>query len=100
VSEAHHTPGPWKVVYRDDCDNPPSLLDADGDHVPLSSRDSPVAQANSRLIAAAPDMAEALKDILTDFASFVEDEPDPSIKKLNRARLLKACAALSKAGVE
>jgi hypothetical protein len=50
MSEIAHTPLPWHVVYRDDCDNPPDILDADNNHVPLSGRTNKLAHRNSAYI--------------------------------------------------
>jgi hypothetical protein len=45
-----HTPLPWHIVYRDDCDNPPELRDADGNYVPLSGRTNELAHRNAAFI--------------------------------------------------
>ena len=62
MTEAKHTPGPWEV----------------GDHRQIWAGDAPIAEiipnppmleneANSRLIAAAPGMLEALKELLCEW---------------------------------
>lgn len=76
MSEAKHTPGPWMMPhFADDsatC-NCTSVL-SDSQHgmgciatVPHGDENEPleIAKANARLIAAAPDLLEALKDLLT-----------------------------------
>jgi hypothetical protein len=79
MSEHKHTPGPWVV------DKAPSMLGGNGFTVraggaiictafPGASTDriEPVAELNARLIAAAPELLEALKAVQT----FIEGKPD------------------------
>ena len=61
--EAKHTPGPWSF-----CNN--TLCQANGNYLHLgtwseSSGLGKMAQANARLIAAAPDLLDALQNMLT-----------------------------------
>jgi hypothetical protein len=64
MSKHTFTPGPWSTDLKIDCGSPHSeILGADGEIVaalwPPSLRD----QANARLIAAAPELLEALEQI-------------------------------------
>lgn len=58
---ANHTPGPWNTHICDDT----LIVDGDGNDIALVLGDyatqSEVMEARSRLIAAAPDLLEALK---------------------------------------
>ena len=62
-----HAPGPWKVSPTDDT----VVIDADGREVAAIDGDYndpdtwPLMEANARLIAAAPDLLEALKDLFS-----------------------------------
>ena len=61
-----HTPGPWKQSLPDEC----WIIAADGTDIAETIGDYddenvwPVMEANARLIAAAPDLLEALKRIM------------------------------------
>lgn len=64
-----HTPGPWELDEGDDGDN--FTIRADGEFVTrltksryTDDRRDPEAYANAALIAAAPDMLAALRDLL------------------------------------
>ena len=64
---SQYTPGPWKACFP--VGNPPFVGD-EGTVIiqkvgPLGNR--PIAQANARLIAAAPDLLAALTDLVNDF---------------------------------
>lgn len=65
-----HTPGPWKVVTPPDLSGDPHELSIKAGIVPIAriSRaatiDLPEREANARLIAAAPDLLEALERII------------------------------------
>lgn len=103
MSDAKHTPGPWKIVYRVGRDNLPSLLDVNGDHVPLSQKSNPVALANAVLIAAAPDMAEALREAVASMRAnmfIFKNDKLVDFKFPNLDWMEKANAALAKAGQE
>lgn len=68
-----HTPGPWAVHLFSDTGlgDPPHFAiftddgEGNGDHLPCGERDDPghlqIAEANAKLIAAAPDLLLALK---------------------------------------
>ncbi len=64
IKTTQHTPGPWVVIGEqvyapDDCDHHP-VADCTTNH---SCRDEWDVEANARLIAAAPDLLEALQHI-------------------------------------
>jgi hypothetical protein len=61
-----HTPGPWKFGSISNGDfYKRNIAGADGYHVALtSSRDDAEVDANARLIAAAPELLEALQAII------------------------------------
>jgi hypothetical protein len=68
MQSASHTEGPW--LLEDHCDDY-KLVDKDGEFVAYLSasrypdgRDDPEQEANCRLIAAAPDLLEALQNIM------------------------------------
>lgn len=75
-----HTPGPWAVnpvAAWVDC----GQLDEDGDPTPVCAlawptiyRSENETEANGYLIAAAPDMLEALQMLVADFADYPASE--------------------------
>lgn len=73
-----HTPGPWSTHMCDDT----SIVDRDGRDIAQICGDYrhpdiwPVTEANARLIAAAPEMLEALKIALAAFKA--QDRMDVS----------------------
>ena len=70
-----HTPGPWYI----DCQNESAAIGyraiVDNEGYTVCSP-SPMGQANARLIAAAPDLLAALKDLLGD-QPFIQETGDP-----------------------
>jgi hypothetical protein len=102
-----HTPGPWIAEFfpNDDEDGPAAegdvyytgeffrVLDVDDDPVEYISLSR---ASNARLIAAAPEMLEALKTILADWEAIPEDEQVPDEINVNehwdavRAAIAKA----------
>ncbi len=74
-----HTPGPWQVNHND----PLHVCDADGESrgcspiafVQVANDGRWAARANARLIAAAPDLLEALQSVLFT----LEQEGDSSV---------------------
>src|SRR5215813_7422945 len=85
-----HTPGPW-AVYRHDGSNRLDIMAADGDgeggwiahdiSSPGTER-----EANARLIAAAPEMLEALREVTKQLAWYAGHKPELT----ERARALLA----------
>ena len=93
---AKHTPGPWKI--NADCpmaEHGQISIETDGYYIALL--DAGARQtANARLIAAAPDLLDALQDYDDAFTGF-----DPSSKESRhrmRLAVIKARAAIAKAG--
>ncbi len=80
-----HTPAPWKVTDGYEC----KIIDADGiDRVCTvnGSNDGNIQAANARLIAAAPELLEALKRCLEYFEpSMHEGFADHVRDKINKA---------------
>jgi hypothetical protein len=109
VSDAKHTPGPWFV--RLSTDGRPFAIDAPYDmHTPggvgsiVRSRgiglpSSPVAMANARLIAAAPDMFASLEKIRALLSYAEQDGVSPGAAQSNlNSAWWQARNALAKAG--
>jgi hypothetical protein len=71
-----HTPAPWKIEDKFNLSNIGyrAILDSDGYTI---CNPSPMGEANARLIAAAPDLLDALLTALP----FVEDHEDSRIYK-------------------
>jgi hypothetical protein len=98
-----HTPGPW--TYEGDHTHRQyniRMLGREAKHIctvndlpphVLANRDQSTAEANARLIAAAPDLAQALADLLADALSMGLDDSPVS------GSLIEARKALRKAGV-
>ena len=87
-----HTPGPWRVVdswndYMVESQNGEEIIWQDGPH------DTPtINEANARLIAAAPDLLEALESMLQSFLITQSLDDYPIDAPCNKAR-----AAIAKA---
>ena len=96
---AEHTPGPWRIVREDQTvilspDTSIAMLFRDGD-VEYSDFKSPfddVFEANARLIAAAPDLLEALKMIILD-----DNAMDALWQHFDSMEMDKISAAIAKA---
>lgn len=69
MSAAKHTPGPWCVAIED---NTPVIKNADGFHITHTIDDAGYESTgktmfdNARLIAAAPELLEALEDLVNN----------------------------------
>ena len=88
MSTPKHTPGPWVVhTFTISGKEKLEVLDATGTNACV--------QANAHLIAAAPAMYEALKELVTYLQDHVEDEALD-----NWAPVLKAAYALAQAEVK
>jgi hypothetical protein len=94
VVMSKYTKGPWRVGPVDDT----RISTHDNDEIALVQGDYndpdiwPVMEANARLIAAAPELAEALEATLSWLTSY---PGEGALKSYDKAR-----AALAKAGVE
>lgn len=70
-----HTPGPWTITHQDMVRSRDRFI-ADCQAAPMSARPCPATpedMANARLIAAAPDLLEALKRLRDWWATEPED---------------------------
>jgi hypothetical protein len=79
-----HTPGPWRVggEYAPQFVNElPTVRTHDGKHIAYVYTESP---DDARLIAAAPELLEALRDLLRDEA-ICDDDSETLIATRNRA---------------
>lgn len=81
MDEAKHTPGPWKARFEEayyvtgpDLGRVAMMMNLKGAHGLGGRRSGEESAANCRLIAAAPDMLDALRDALR----FVADQEDVS----------------------
>jgi hypothetical protein len=92
-----HTPGPWRVSerpYAQDegpvVETPQNIYIATASPIhggPMPGNPYERAVANARLIAAAPELLEALEDALPDllsFYSFMSPEEDDALASLNQ----------------
>jgi hypothetical protein len=86
-----HTPGPWHRNISAD-GKYPTVFAGRNQHVAVASqqKDSAETEANISLIAAAPDLLDALQDLLDVVGVRIDD---PRIVQFDRAR-----AAIAKAG--
>jgi len=106
MSESKHTPGPWVVGMRNGYN--PNTVFSEGDNgiasvfgVPMHCHIDDLTHirdvqplANARLIAAAPDMLEALKQVMGWIdgwsPTFTQDEEWPEAEHYIRAAISKA----------
>ena len=100
-----YTKGPWNFDKWGKIMNPHGeQICVDGVSIPCGYRpDDDPAKANSRLVCAAPDMAEALRDLLARLGKYIDrrvpdDGPDWEFSNLWK-EIEKARAALAKAGL-
>lgn len=100
ANAAKHTPGSWEIILSDDklsniiVGQDVSLTDYSNNDASTMIADNVFNDANARLIAAAPELLEALKDIVA--ASGYADA-DSSCVEINKSRIDAARAAISKA---
>ena len=68
MTTAKHTPGPWGCIYTSNHAHDYRLTKVDNQHLPVNAdgNDHSEQRATARLIAAAPDMLEALKHVRND----------------------------------
>ena len=91
TTQAKHTPGPWAALMQD----PPTIADRRGCRVATScalpGQSAEEQEANAHLIAAAPDLLEALR-LLLEASDGLNGESEWLDERLNAAR-----AAIAKA---
>lgn len=100
-----HTPGPWEAHFEEayfvtgpDLGRVAMMMNLKGAHGMGGRRSGDESAANCRLISAAPDMAEALRDLLEDYR-FAASEWDRDARAQADLLIEKARAALAKAGL-
>lgn len=94
MAEVKHTPGPWSAHKTIEAhDGMPECWQIDAEHDAVCTTQfcyAPNTEANARLIAAAPDLFEAVWALVEHFERVDGDAE-------HKAVIAKACAALSKA---
>lgn len=101
-----HTPGPWVAVGTDPAEGgnwfwikaqPAPVMRGFTKEIGVvnGSQDDPEQQANARLIAAAPELLEALRDLLLH--AYITDVDPADVDEEDRARESRARAAIAKA---
>ncbi|HEY8343348.1 MAG TPA: hypothetical protein VIK75_10220 [Calditerricola sp.] len=97
-----HTPGPWHVRYDEHCD----LYHVQSPSPPAEGPDvaSFCTLADARLIAAAPDLLEALQTLLGDYRDLLQDYSEErekdgwdAIAEDDAPAIAKARAAIARA---
>jgi hypothetical protein len=88
-NKVRHTPGPWIAAH--DFDNDSIVIDADTNSICTIDSYKECAEANAKLIEAAPDLLEALQWALNNLDSY----NTPSDENLRMYK--KAVAAIKKA---
>lgn len=95
------TPGPWELCYlgdHSDFDGNSRVVIGDGIRLAVVHTDGrPEAEANARLIASAPDLAEALDQLLDLYVSLAVSGDAGSWDAEKEAEVKDARAALAKA---
>ena len=92
MNKIKHTPGPWKFEHSEDIDLPNHVAISANTHTMLAQvvwkmendEYSPQCEANARLIAAAPDLLEALEAII-DSGELPLCYSSPLVIKANKA---------------
>lgn len=85
-----HTPGPWRYMETNGMRDKPAVQRGSEGGFLVYGSSAEREEADARLISAAPDMYEALKDMIA--AQMYVDDSDPVIEATKRAR-----AAIAKA---
>jgi hypothetical protein len=93
--ETKHTPGPWRTIERDGSEGI-SIIGANGYTLGIVRRlvglHAPQTEANTRLMRAAPALAEALRDMLELIDMTISPE---QIKHLSEVEYAQARASLA-----
>ncbi len=92
MAAATHTPGPWLVSET-------FAIGPAGEVVACTPNNHPRREANARLIAAAPELLEALEGLLKDYIQVFSDHPaiEPDWNPEDSALVKRARAAIAKA---
>ena len=94
-----HTPGPWYVLETKHCVGGPLGPNGIGSGIAMCgmrARTPEEQEANARLIAAAPDLLDALKGIVREIRAYSSPECDDA-DSIGYAELKAADAAIAKA---
>jgi len=95
---AKHTPGPWIAHYCPEDGGEYSIHASNGIHVALSIGGTKSEAANARLIAAAPELLEALQEAENALADYIPTiERTGASLNYGHSVLKKARAAIAKA---
>ncbi len=87
MSEATHTPGPWRVEgWSDAIGSGNTVLDDDGRAV----SDGRISAADARLIAAAPDLLAALRHAYDVLGTFHHEDPTNEVMVQAYEAIVKA----------
>lgn len=92
-----HTPGPWVAVKYPDTKAHTVWANGVSSLASVKHNQPHTQEANAHLIAAAPEMLEALKALIDAFEPYVLDETDADVRERNVAHLIEARAAIRKA---
>jgi hypothetical protein len=101
MSETKHTPGPWS--WGRDVDEAINVyFDDDGDGIPdaeVFASDAPDdnSEANARLIAAAPDLAEACRELIAAIDAGIQSRTLLECEGKPGSTMSRARAAIAKA---
>ena len=100
TTKTAHTPGPWAVgtgwVYQDDGGEKPGRMICGG--FPAIYRDDGESEANARLIAASPDMAEALGQFLLAYKAWNDNKDGGEDDLHEAARVAREAIAKAQGG--
>jgi hypothetical protein len=97
INNTKHTPGPWYVTRHNDLQYSISQKETGYDEMieALDEED----EANAKLIAAAPELLEALKDLLGDVMNLLDKNDTIRLGTTGTIHIVKAKAAIQKATV-
>lgn len=100
----NHTPGPWSYELEDS----QLIRDSEGNSIvevflPMHrelgyDKSAEIQEANARLIAAAPDLLEALKQLMADYEAIIAGEFNWNESDENSPLWVKCNQAIAKAG--
>ena len=102
VKIAQHTPGPWKATYGNDMSisivAPGNAVYDELSICRVSAKDnSKEREQNARLIASAPELLEALEDILLGAEAYAKTVTNPEYRAMWDGQLAKARSAIARA---
>jgi len=92
MADFSHTPGPWSVVSHDEGEWGESYMILQDGNLMLPVAEMITQEADARLIAAAPDMAEALERALT----YIERDEEAHGRQFGEGNVIRAALARAK----